>query len=864
MKITFLKYLSVILLFSTFFTSCATKKESPIVLNSDGETEITEEEYDYEEYYDLPIYKGANTILTDLIHTKLEVRFDWEKAWMYGKATITAKPHFYSSDSLFLDAQGMEIKTISLHGKALNYSYSNDKLRIKLDKSYTKEESYTCVIEYISKPEERKTEGGKAIKSNKGLYFINPRGEEKGKMPQIWTQGETQSNSVWFPTIDSPNAKSTQEIHITVADKYVTLSNGKLEKSIKNSDGTRTDIWKQNLAHAPYLFMMTIGEFKVIKDSYTRKDGSKMEVNYYVEPEWEAYATQIFGETPKMIKYFSELTGIEYPWDKYHQVVVRDYVSGAMENTSAVIFGDFVYKNDRDLLDKNDQAVVAHELFHHWFGDLVTCESWANLPLNESFANYSQYLWDEFRYGKEEADLGNEEEVAEYMETYQSGEDHDLIWFYHDKNGDMFDKHSYNKGGRVLHMLRNYIGDEAFFAGLKNYLQTNKFKAAEIHHLRLAFEEVTGQDLNWFFNQWFLSSGIPELNVEQYFSVANKEVVLTVTQNQDLDFIPLYRLPVEVAVYDDAGEHIYKVEISEKENKLIFPVVGKLKTVIFDNQQVLLAAIRDEKHFSQYTKQYYVSTKYISKKEALEYGTAEDTPEVQQLILDALQDKFWKIREIAIQKAVFLTNENKIKGDSIIVSLAKNESNSHVKAMAVSYIGEELGIDTYGSLLEEILQKEKSYKVIGSVINTFTETYPEKALELIEQFKSDNSPKMQLILVKTYAANPKAEYLDYFLQLFEENKLKGYDAIGLLNSFTYYMSQQPIEIQLQALKVYKNQQENGSPYSKMYLPQNVQYLINSIEEKTKNPNEEFAIITLEKSYISELKAFLLTIETPNE
>src|SRR5690606_29186550 len=198
-------------------------------------------------------------------------------------------------------------------------------------------------------------------------------------------------------------------------------------------------------------------------------------------------------------RFFSEKLGVEYPWDKYHQIVVRDYVSGAMENTGAVIFGDFVYKNKRELLDANDQSIIAHELFHHWFGDLVTAESWSNLTLNESFANYSQYLWDEHRFGLDEADYQAEGEADGYYQTGQSQGYHDLVWFDYDNKEQMFDGHSYNKGGRILHMLRNYIGDDAFFKALNIYLTQNKFKAAEFHQLRLAFEEVTGEDLNWFF-----------------------------------------------------------------------------------------------------------------------------------------------------------------------------------------------------------------------------------------------------------------------------------------------------------------------------------------------------------------------------
>jgi aminopeptidase N len=435
-----------------------------------------------------PVYRAAETILTDLIHTKLEVNFDWSKSRMNGIATITAKPHFYASDSVILDAKGMDILSVKLGEKNLNYTYINDMLGIQLDKKYTRHERYTMTIAYVAKPDERETAGSAAITSDKGLYFINPTGEDPNKMPQIWTQGETESSSVWFPTIDSPNAKTTQEIFITVEDKYATLSNGKLISSKKNTNGTRTDHWKQELPHAPYLFMMGIGEFKVVEDSYTRPNGTKMAVNYYVEKEWEPYAKAIFGETPEMIRFFSKLLGYEYPWDKYHQIVVRDYVSGAMENTGAVIFGDYAYKTDRELLDENDQSTIAHELFHHWFGDLVTCESWSNLPLNESFANYSQYLWDEHRFGIDEADYQAEIEADGYYQSAQMSGYHDLIWYDYMDKEQMFDGHSYNKGGRILHMLRNYLGDEAFFEGMKHYLQSNQFKPAEFHQLRLSFE----------------------------------------------------------------------------------------------------------------------------------------------------------------------------------------------------------------------------------------------------------------------------------------------------------------------------------------------------------------------------------------
>jgi aminopeptidase N len=818
------------------------KKITPEILWNEMETSSASAIIDYTKP---KIFHGAETIYTDIIHTKLEVKFDWNKSWLIGTATITAKPHFYSTDSLILDAKGMEIKTVSISNNPLKYAYDSSFLRIKLNKIYTKDESYTIKIDYIAKPNERETSGSNAISSDKGLYFINPKGEEEGVMPQIWTQGETEANSVWFPTIDAPNVKSTQEILITVENKYQTLSNGKLIKSTKNIDGTRTDHWKQDLPHAPYLFMMGVGEFKVVKDFYTRKNGEKMEVNYYVEPEWEEHAKAIFGETPKMIQFFSELTGVEYPWDKYHQIVVRDYVSGAMENTGAVIFGEFAYKTKRELIDEDDNSTIAHELFHHWFGDLVTCESWSNLPLNESFANYSQYLWDEYRYGLDEADFQAEMEKNGYYGSASNGGHHNLIWYDYEDKEQMFDGHSYNKGGRILHMLRNIIGDEAFFAGLKNYLKTNQFKAAEFHHLRLAFEEVTGQDLNWFFDQWFLASGHPILDIEQFYSEQNKQVVLTVYQNQDLAKTPLYRLPVEIMVVDDDGEHLHQIVINKVENKFVFPVSGTLKNVIFDYKQSTLGLFTESKPQEQFIHQYYNGKRYLARYDALINGTKKPSEASDKLILDALNDPFWDIKLLAIEKAESLKFDKQEKAIELITNLLKKDSKSDVRATAISYLANKLQKSDAENLLINSINTDSSYLVIGRALNHLIEINVDLAIEKAKQLEKEPSTKIKTSIAQIYANNGDEKHLDYFNSLMNDNKIKGYEIFSCLKAYTTFMLKQKPSIQLTSIPIYKKKHEKGSKYLKMFIPQYINYFIGSLEEK--NIELSSKIETLQKN-----------------
>ncbi|MFT6198546.1 MAG: aminopeptidase N, partial [Vicingaceae bacterium] len=466
-------------------TSQACKSIEPSVITTEY---VTLDTVNVEADSPREMYRASEKKITDLLHTKLEVSFDWDSAFLFGRANLTLSPYFYPSDSLVLDAKGFEIKEVALLDKIgkkspLKYVYDKEFLKIDLGKTYTRLDTYRIFIDYTAMPNKLNAGGSSAITSDKGLYFINNDGKIADKPKQIWTQGETESSSCWFPTIDSPNEKTTQEIYITVDSNYTTLSNGELMFQSENEDGTRTDYWKQNLPHAPYLFMMAIGEFAVAKDKWRGKP-----VHYFVEKKYADVAKDIYPNTVEMLEFFSNRLGYEYPWDKYHQVVVRDYVSGAMENTGAVIFGDFIQGNRRFLIDNSGEDIVAHEMFHHWFGDLVTCESWSNLPLNESFATYGEYLWNEHKYGKNQADLHIDNDLKVYLGSSRINKE-TLIRFNYDNHMEMFDAHSYQKGGRVLHMLRNYVGDDAFFESLKVYLTDNEFQTVEIHNLRLAFEK---------------------------------------------------------------------------------------------------------------------------------------------------------------------------------------------------------------------------------------------------------------------------------------------------------------------------------------------------------------------------------------
>ena len=791
-------YLFLILFLSVFF-SCKifkknnTSKSNAVAINLDT-VETVNKTVEQLKYY------GSNTRISDILHTKLEVSFDFEKQYLFGNATIKAKAYFYPTSILTLDARGMEIKEVSLlqneimktegigvidtaatiSKKPLKYTYTNDIITIKLDKEYKNTETYSVFIEYIAKPNELKNKGGSdAITDDKGLYFINPLGKEKNKPQQIWTQGETQSNSVWFPTIDRPNERMTQEIYITVNKKFTTLSNGELVYSSDNEDNTRTDYWKMDLPHAPYLAMMAIGEFSIVKDKWRDK-----EVNYYVEKEYEPYAKNIFGNTPEMLEYFSNKLGVPYVWNKYSQVVVRDYVSGAMENTSATLHGQYLQRTDRELLDENNEDVISHELFHQWFGDLVTCESWSNLPLNESFATYGEYLWEEYKYGIDAADFHHAESRNGYFsETTRKIEK--LIRFNYKDKEEMFDAHSYNKGGQVLHMLRKYVGEEAFFASLKLYLESNKYNSVEIHNLRLAFEMVTGEDLNWFFNQWFLSAGHPELLIKKEYDSNNNKQRVIITQIQNSEPLQIFKLPMAIDIYANGTKVRHKIVLTKASETFEFDAIIQPDLVNVDAEKALLCFKLEEKSKKELVFQFKNAPLYLDRYEALTSLSIEDKDSlITETIISALDDKFWNIRVQAISqlKNRVLGYEKKIKEK--LINLISADPKSDVRSSAIIYLANFYTDDDLQQVYKNALN-DKAYSLLRAALGAISKTNPKESLRITKEYENAKSRDVLTLVAEVYANYGSDENNEFFVNA--ADKFTDYTKISFVGFYGLFL-----------------------------------------------------------------------------
>ena len=784
--------------------------------------------------------------INDLVHTKLDVRFDYKKRFMYGKEWVTLKPHAYPTDSLRLDAKGMDIKTVAVvtNGKnvPLTFRYDSLSLAIRLNKSYAAGENYTIYIDYTAKPDQLKVKGSQAISDAKGLYFINPDSTEKGKPVQIWTQGETESSSAWFPTIDKPNQKTTDEISLTVPAKYVTLSNGKLITQKNNGDGTRTDTWKMDLPHAPYLFMMAVGNFSIYRDKWRDK-----EVSYYLEPAYAPYAKDIFGFTPEVMEFYSQKLGVDYPWNKYAQIVVRDYVSGAMENTTATLHGEYVQGTARDFLDRYYDAgrsTIVHELFHQWFGDYVTAESWSNLTVNESFADFSETLWAEHKYGKDAGDAHSNEALQNYLNTPDAAAKNLVRFHYHDKE-DVFDVVSYQKGGRILNMLRNYLGEDAFFKGLNTYLKSNAFKTGEAQQLRLALEDASGKDLNWFFNQWYYGAGHPVLAIDYQWDEATKTQTVYLKQTQEGN---AFTLPMAVDLYAGGKKIRQQVWMRHKSDTLTFRLASRPNLVNVDADKILLAQKTDNKTMEEYAFQYANAPLYLDRLEALTAATKQQSEKAgQTILLTALKDKYYELQISAI-KAINLKNEAILAAaQPVLVSLAQTDPNTLVRAAALNALAK-LKVPGNLALFKEALTSQ-SYAIEGAALNGLALLDPAAGLQRAKALEQDSKGALTLGIISLYAEQGGADQWNYVYTNYKT--LGAQSKFDLLPKFAVLVSRLDKSADaLQGIDEIKNLGIRFKPYG---VAPFVTTMLSNIKEQRSKLNDQASVKAIEQA-VAEIDA----------
>ena len=762
--------------------------------------------------FEIESYRASQPRAFDIIHTTLDLAFDYQNQTVIGKAELLIKPFKYPQKTLFLNAQDFEVDEIiytrGKEKKSLDSSYDGQELTINLPEELTEKDTFEIVLKYIAFPNRNPGTGSEAITDTKGLYFIDPLDTIPGKPTMIWTQGETMHNSKWFPTIDHPNERFTQKINLVVPDSLITISNGELVHQQKLGNGLRVDSWEMKLPHAPYLAAFAIGDFGKVKDSWEGID-----LGYFVEKGFEKGAEKVFENTPEMIGFFSDLTGVRFPWPKYDQVVVRDFVSGAMENTTASIFMEELRLTEREAIDSEWDYIIAHELFHQWFGDYVTAESWSNLTLNEAFANYSEFLWNEFKYGEDQAKLKLIAETENYFAEAELKKV-DLIRFQYADDEDMFDSHSYSKGGFILHMLREFLGKEVFYEGLNIYLTTHAFQSVEVHDLRLAMEKVSGLDLNWFFNQWFLDKGHPELTVEVDYSEP-KNILISVSQTQDLERFPLFQLPIEISWYANENRFSKKFFLNKANQEFVLEVGESVDQVFFDEEKNLLAAVVIEKSAEEYRQQFQISKVGIARYEALDSLMAKEALEELGIIISqAISDDFWAIRESGLRILQGNTSwlDQNADLEDLIYSMAEKDPKNSVRAGAIDVLAEYNPVK-YQSLFK-MLSNDSSYLVAGSALMGLMAEGIDLEEEFLERFASETNFRIVIPMADFYIINPVKGKGEWFQ--FQLSSLSGEGLYFFLGYYGEYFSRFPEEGKSEAIvKLFEIMERNSKSFIRL-------------------------------------------------
>lgn len=705
-------------------------------------------------------FKGKKDRVFNIIHTVLDLEPDWEEEALYGEATLTITPHFYSRRTIELDAKGFSINEVELDTDTARfpaeYEYDRKKLTVEFPEIMDRYDTVDVVVDYTAHPYDEEYWYEDPHPRDRGLHFIEPA-EHRSHIPrQVWTQGQPKSASSWFPTIDAPYQRMTQEVFITVDPELETLSNGEFIYSTQNPDGTKTDYWELTSPHAPYLAVMIAGDFATIEEPR-----SDIPMEYWLESRYEGYAEEIFSKTPEMMEFFEELTQTPYPWDKYFQVAVRDFFAGGMENTGAVVYFENIQRSPHELIDEDYESFLAHEMAHHWFGNLVSTASWGEIFINEGLATYSSYLWKEHEYGKSEAEYYRSNEWQNYLA--QAGHNkRAIVDQFYNHPIDNFDQHTYQKAALIFHYLRDRLGDQAFFASLSHLFDLHNHEGIDRHQLRHVFEKVSGKDLELFFKQWFEEPGHPKLHIERYYDEEGFRHGLIVRQEQDLDEYPLYDLPATIRVHSDEEQQDFQARLQFKKDTFYIPPELDPDLIEWDPEYVIPAERTEKKDLQNWEYQFQNASHIKAKIDALQAigEKADSTLEndtINEVFERALNHDSHIIRKEAVKSLPYPDNED--QKERLYIALSHDE-NPNVRRAAI----EELMKLSHSNLepFEERIEADSSYNIKAAALEVIYENDNSRGLTLAGDYMDAHNDNLLLAAGQIFADKGDPDHAEFF------------------------------------------------------------------------------------------------------
>ena len=714
-----------------------------------------------EETQKLPPVNWIRSRKIDTKHIALDLKFDWQKQQAIGQETFTFAP-FGDADRFTLDAALMTIGAVTTSdGRPLKFNYKggidNDNLEIELGRTVRDGEDVTVKIAYTTNYVNSASTDTAIGNFGRGLRFILPSPDDPKKPKQIWSQGESEFNRYWFPSYDSPNDFRTTELRATIEKPFFVVSNGKLMETKENADGTRTFYWKMDQPYSNYLTSIVVTNTTPVEQT---ADGTPVYNYGYPDETKEVAATT--KNLPATINFFSQITGVKYPYPKYSQAFVEDF-GGGMENISATTQIEEMIHDDRELLDDDSESLQSHELAHQWFGDYVTCRDWGQIWLNESFATYMQAMWTEKLKGHEEflyADIrSNHDQV---LGSWNQGSRRPIVTKYYADKDAMFDNYAYPGGGSVLHMLRKQVGDELFSKSLKNYLTTNAHQPVSTEDLRIAFEESTGQSMDWFFDEWLYKMGHPIFTVTQSYDDAKKQLTLNVNQTQKIDVTNEYPQTEFFQSWVDVeiDNQIKRVWMEPKaENVFTFDVAAKPKLVNWDYESSLLKEMTFDKSTDDLLYQMASDKDVLGRRWAMaELEKKAATPDkdriIAALITSAEKDPFWRIRRAALSVIANIFSPDPRPGqerpafsldaatEAAVIRLTKDPQ-SAIRGDAIELLGETQN-KKYADLFVPALN-DRSYFVINQASMALGRTKDPRSFDALSKLVATPSWKSRIM-----------------------------------------------------------------------------------------------------------------------
>src|SRR5437016_1301856 len=634
----------------------------------------------------------------DLQHSKIALRFDLDQKRVLGEVTHSLSILRGGSTKVFFDSVGLTIQSVTLNRAAIKFETSADKLIVPLPAAAKAGDKFKIVIRYEGKPA-------------KGMYFILPDKDYPERPRQIWTQGESEDTRYYLPTYDYPNDRLTTETILTVPASWITVSNGKLMNVSEAGKGLKTWYWKESVPSSTYLITVVAGEFDEVRDTW-----HGIPVTYYAPKGRGDRLPLNYGRTPAMMELFSKKFGVDYPWEKYAQVMVDDFVAGGMENSSATTnsSSSLVHPKLAPEYFTGEDDLISHELGHQWFGDLVTCKDWGDIWLNEGFATFLEAVWTEAHYGKDQVDYERWNNAREWFES-------NSLWnkpiVRHDfDDSSEFDGNAYNKAGWVLYMLREQTGEDAFYRGLKYYLEVNRGKSVVTADLAKAIEESAHVNVDQFFSQSLYGAGAPRFDLSYTYDGEKHQVMLTVKQIQRVEGrVGLFRVPVEVAITTGSGPKLYNFTVSKDKQTFPLPAESAPLMVLFDKGGHILKSAEFHKEKKEWLYQVKSATDLADRADAVvALGKMKNDDEVVAVLGDVLRnDKAWGVRATA---ADTLGQLGAASASKLLLAALDSHDGPWVRNRVVSALGNFKDDTTVAAKLNSVANQDDSYRARAAAL----------------------------------------------------------------------------------------------------------------------------------------------------